>query len=227
MANAKPRTGGADSQPETSAPPPMSARSRRILAIVIAVLVAVGLGVAAFALWGTTSGMVASPTDSPGATPQGTQSPPATSPVPTPTDSPAVPDVTPINIENPGTITPGLTAKMTSVEAVDGIARGPGEVAGPSLRITVTITNATSKEASLRTAVISCYFGANRTPAQELREPGGSPLPASVAAGNAATGVYIFTVPPAERKNVTIMVDYSVDVSPLVFQGDVATIMNH
>ncbi len=72
---------------------------------------------------------------------------------------------------------------------------------------------------------MSAYYGADRTPAPELREPGGSPLPAAVGAGKTVTGVYIFTVPEDQRNNVTLMVDYSVDVAPLVFQGDVATLM--
>jgi len=136
-----------------------------------------------------------------------------------------VPDVTPIDITEPGAIAADLTAQISRVEEVEGTARGPGEVAGPALRVTVTITNSTSGEASLRTAVVSCYFGADRTPAPELREPGGRPLSAIVDAGTAVDGVYIFAVPEDQRDNVTIMVDYSVEVVPLLFQGDVSVLM--
>ena len=143
-----------------------------------------------------------------------------------PTESPAVPEEKPPTaIDQPAPITPGLTAEISRVEAVDGTARGPGEVAGPSLRVTVTIENSTTADAPLNATVVSAYYGADRTPAPELREPGGSPLPASVGAGKTVTGAYIFTVPEDQRNNVTLMVDYSVDVTPLVFQGDVTTLM--
>ena len=137
-----------------------------------------------------------------------------------------MPDLPALDLDELGTIATGLTAEISRVEAVDGTARGPGEVGGPALRITVTITNTTADETSLRTAVVSCYFGAERTPAPELREPDGRPLAASVQAETAVDGVYIFTVPEDQRGNVTIMVDYSVNVAPLVFQGDVAILVS-
>ena len=199
----------------------LSTRPRRILAAAIVVAIVASLGVVLFIQFAPNSILGASPTAP--ISPGGTASPSSTSPVPT--DGPVVPDVTPIDIDQPGAITAGLTAQISKVEAVDGTARGPGEVAGPSLRVTVTIANSSSDAATLRTAVVSCYFGTDRTPAQELREPGGVPLPASVAAKTAIDGVYIFTVPPDERGNVTILVDYSVDVLPLVFQGDVSELI--
>jgi len=148
-----------------------------------------------------------------------------TPPIPAPTDGPAVPDVTPLEITEPGAIDADLTAHISRVEEVEGTARGPGEVAGSALRVTVTVTNNSPEEVSLRTAVVSGYFGADRTPAPELREPGGRPLSATVGANTAVDGVYVFVVPEGQRNNVTIMVDYSVDVVPLVFQGDVAVLI--
>ncbi|MBH0116823.1 hypothetical protein I6E52_08170 [Salinibacterium sp. NG253] len=220
---------GTELEPEAVAATPswLGTRPRRMIAggIVIALLVV--LGVVLF-------GQLA-PTSTPGAAPAATPSAGASTELPAatgtatetaaPVDGPAVPDVTPVPLEEPADVTPGLVAKVTKVEEVDGTARGPGEVAGPSLRVTVTMTNSTSSVVSLRTTVISCYFGADRTPAPELREPGGSPLPASLAANSVIDGVYIFTVPADQRGNVTLLVDYSVDVQPVVFQGDIADLL--
>jgi hypothetical protein len=203
----------------------LSPRWRRILAIGVPLLLALGIAVAVFAALGPTPGLSA-PGASPTASRSPSPSPSSTAPVATPTESPAVPEEKPPTaIDRPAPITPGLTAEISRVEAVDGTARGPGEVAGPSLRVTVTIENSTAADASLNATVVSAYYGADRTPAPELREPGGSPLPAVVGAGKTVTGVYIFTVPEDQRNNVTLMVDYSVDVAPLVFQGDVTTLM--
>ncbi|CAO1654268.1 DUF4352 domain-containing protein [Salinibacterium sp. NYA9b] len=218
---------GTELEPEAVAATPswLGTRPRRMIAGGIVVALLVVLGVVLFGQFAPT----ANPGVSPGATPSSgaaTESPAAPAPATAaPVDGPAVPDVTPVPIEEPADVTPGLVAKVTKVEEVDGTARGPGEVAGPSLRVTVTMTNSTSSVVSLRTTVISCYFGADRTPAPELREPGGSPLPASLAANSAIDGVYIFTVPADQRGNVTLLVDYSVDVQPVVFQGDIADLL--
>ena len=211
----------------TSATPSwLRTRSGRILAVAGVVAIVVALAAVLFIQFAPTGNTGAAP----GVTPdpragESSESPVETSATPGPSDGPAVPDVEPIPLDEPADVAPGLVATITKVEAVEGTARGPGEVAGPSLRVTVTMTNSTSAVVSLRTTVISCYFGADRTPAPELREPGGSPLPASLAADSAVDGVYIFTVPADQRGNVTLLVDYSVDVDPVIFQGDIADLM--
>jgi hypothetical protein len=153
---------------------------------------------------------------------QPTSSAPTNSANPTssPPVDPAVP-AKPVPIEQAAAIKPGLTAEITKFEAVQGIAKTPGEVSRPSVRITVTITNGTSAEASLLTTVITAYYGADQTPANELSSPGGSPLPTKVAAGQSVTGVYLFSIPEDQRNFATIEVDYSVKVQPLIFQGPI------
>lgn len=231
MADAKPRAddAGADDEHGGNATLPDGASSttsigtpwRRILIIAVPVVVALAIATVVFALWGPTPVSISVPSGSPSAS-----SRPTPDPSTPPAEQPAVPDDEPVTIDEPATITPGLTAEITTVEAVEGVARGPGEVAGPSLRLTITIANTTAADAPLDTTVVSAYYGADRTPAPELRQPGGSPLPSSIAAGASATGIYIFSVPEEERGNTTIMVDYSVDVDPLVFQGDIRTLIN-
>lgn len=203
----------------------LSTRSRRILAVAIVVAIVATLGVVLFSQFAPDSTVGASPTV-PSAPGNATQSPSGTATSQAPNDSQVVPDVTPIDIEDPGAIKEGLTVQVTAVEAVDGTARGPGEVAGASVRITVTVINTSSAELTLRTAVVSCYFGPDRTPAQELREPGGRPLPELITANSAVDGVYIFTVPPDQRSDVTLLVDYSVDVVPVLFHGDLSELIS-
>lgn len=125
----------------------------------------------------------------------------------------------PVEIDEEAEITPGLSAEITAIEAVEGEARRPGEVGGPAIRVTVQISNSTDAAASLATTVVTAYYGADRIPALELGAPGAVAIPSEVAAGGSATGVYVFTVPPEERDRVQVMVDYSVDVQPLVFEG--------
>jgi hypothetical protein len=160
-----------------------------------------------------------SPVGSPG--PTGTPSPrdtaePSGDPTPVPQAT-----ANPIPIDEPGTIEPGVTASIDTIEAVQGEAKGPGEVAGPAIRFRVSISNTTSAAIDLGATVVTVDYGTDRTPALELFEPGASPLPSSVDPGATATAVYIFTVPVDQRGLVHITVDYTVGVAPLEFTGPV------
>jgi hypothetical protein len=162
-----------------------------------------------------------------GGTPVGAPGPshsPSPGSTPTPTGDPTpVPQATPspVPIDEPGTIQPGVTASIDTIEAVQGQAKGPGEVAGPAIRFRVSISNATKAAIDLGATVVTVDYGADRIPALELFEPGASPLPASVEPGATATAVYIFTVPIDQRGLVHITVDYTVGVPPLEFTGPV------
>ncbi|MCU1558708.1 MAG: hypothetical protein JWN09_2703 [Microbacteriaceae bacterium] len=196
-----------------------SARRKAIVAGAVAVAIVAGIIVAvAIANSNSMNAGGTSQGTNPGSSPTPTEASANPTPSASPSIDPAVPRV-PVPIDKPAPISPGLTAAITKFEAVQGEAKTPGEVSGPSVRITVTITNSTSAKASLATAVITAYYGDAETPALELSAPGGSPLPAEIAAGQSATGVYIFTIPVDQRGKVRIMVDYSVDVQPLVFAG--------
>lgn len=207
---------------DTANPASDPARTRRLIAIAIAAVAAIAVVVVVIVLVLQPGGTGApdagsSPTDAPGSSsPAPTDSPDT----PEPSES-ASPEPVPVPIESPGTITPGLTAQILGIEAVDGVAQGPGEVSGPSIRFTVTVTNTTDAAVDLTATVVTVDYGADRTPAGQLYEPGASPMPTTVAAGAAASGVYVFSIPTDQRGLVNITVDYSVGVPPLIFSGRV------
>lgn len=126
---------------------------------------------------------------------------------------------TPVPIEKDSEVKPGLTARVDKLAAVDGKAEGPGEVSGPALRFQVVVDNSTDRRADLSTTVVNLYYGDDKTPGSPIGKPGGSPLPASVAAGAKADGTYLFVVPEDERDTILITVDYSVDTSVVAFSG--------
>lgn len=146
--------------------------------------------------------------------------PGASSPIPAPT-SPSASRGAPAPITASADIVANLTASITHIESVTGIASTPGEVAGPSIRFSVAIRNGTNAPADLSKTIVTVYYGSEKTPAIQLEKPGGVALPASVAAGSTAQGTFVFTVPTNERSDVRIEVDYEVGVTPLVFEGPV------
>jgi hypothetical protein len=114
---------------------------------------------------------------------------------------------------------PGVVFSIGTLEAISGVARGPGEVGGPALRFTVTVRNDTQDAVSLTSTVVNLFYGAEQSPATELTGSGGAAFGASVAPGSVQQGTFVFTVPSDERDQVRIAVDYSVGVPIVLFEG--------
>lgn len=134
-----------------------------------------------------------------------------------PTPPTARPTVTSTAPASPATLTRGVTAEVVRVEPVSGVASQPGEIAGPAVRLTVRIRNATSSALPLHGAVVNAYSGPQRQPADLLSGPGVRAFPASVAAGDAVDGVFVVGVPPARRASLVVEVDLSAYGHPVLF----------
>ena len=184
------------------------------VAAIIVIVVAVSLGNpgAPGPAGATSSPTPAATTPEPEAVPTGPATPGAAVPAPT---APAIP------IDDTATPAPGVTVAVGAIESVAGEAERPGDVSGPAVRFTVTVTNSTAKAVSLASALVNLYYGADSVPASELAKPGGVPLPTSVAAGASVAGTFIFTVPENERDDVLITLDYQVGSPVIAFEGSV------
>ena len=216
--------------------PPRSAwsRPRVLLAAAVAVLVVAGTTLA-LVLTGSGDGPGAgAQAATPSATPSGVVVPTAPSvpdgtvvPAP-PTPQPAGPtsnaDALPpslpaVPLDQPAAVGNGVTAVVSSLEAIEGTGQGPGNVAGPALRATVRITNGTAEPVSLDAVVVDLASGAARTPASPLDDPSALPFRGTVAPGGTAEGAYVFTVPVEDRAVVTLSVGYQAGAPFLVFTG--------
>ena len=133
------------------------------------------------------------------------------------------PRPTPPPVSLTATATPigGVVTSLTRIEKIQGVSNLPGEIAGPSLRVTVRITNNTASPVDLSGTVVNLYTGKELTPALPLSQPGAKPFPSSVAAGSSADGVFVFNVPASQRSAVRIEVDLSSQGNVLLFQGKV------
>lgn len=125
----------------------------------------------------------------------------------------------PVDLEAEATPATGLTARVASIESVTGEANLPGEVGGPSLRVTVEVANDTAEAFDLSGTVVTLYMGADRAPAIELTKPGASPMPSSVPPGASVTGVYVFNVPEDRRDPITVEVDLAAQLPVVLFEG--------
>ncbi len=122
-------------------------------------------------------------------------------------------------IDEPGKLGNGVTVKVSGIESVKGVAHGPGEIAGPALRVSITVNNDTAKPVSMGLALANLYYGREKSPARELSGPGAKALTASIRAGDSATGAYVFSVPTSERKHIAVEFSYTTRAPVIVFSG--------
>ncbi|MGY1783771.1 hypothetical protein [Geodermatophilus sp. SYSU D00698] len=168
----------------------------------------------------TTAAPAAPTTTAPGET----VAPPPATPTPTgptedvdepPPSSPEVP------LDAPAAVGNGIVATIGAIEAIDGTAVGPGNIAGPALRVTVRIENGTAEAVSLDGVAVNLSYGPERTPASPLDDPSQVPFVGSVEPGSTGEGVYVFSVPADVRDSVTVEVGYQAGAPLLLFTGAV------
>ena len=129
----------------------------------------------------------------------------------------------PVAIDEVADAGTGITFRLELLEAVDGEANGPGEIAGPAVRVTVVATNDSPSPVLLEGVVVDLTYGSQNTSAAPLSGPGAVRFTGEVAPGASATGVYVFDVPVDQRGAVSVLVSYAASVSPVVFQGEAPT----
>jgi hypothetical protein len=196
-------------------------------ALAAVIVVAIGWAVVASgALNGSTTGgesVSPSPTTS---GPPPTPVPTPSLPSPTATGSPTVvptrePTAVRTGLKESAPAGVGVSASVERIEAVDGEARGPGEIAGPALRVTIRLRNDSDRELRTELGLINLYYGADRTPASTLSGPGAAAFPATIAAGGTGEGTSVFTVPTEARDRIEVEFSYSTDVPVVIFSGSV------
>ncbi|CAB4543988.1 MAG: hypothetical protein F2534_02560 [Actinobacteria bacterium] len=124
-----------------------------------------------------------------------------------------------VSIDDIAETSTGMSFRIESLEPVDGEANGPGEIAAPSVRVTIVATNGGTAPVLLETVVVDLRSGTDQVPAPPLSGPGGVRFSGSLAPGASATGVYVFDVPVDRRDLVSILVSYVAAVPPVVFEG--------
>ena len=141
--------------------------------------------------------------------------PPSTDP-----EAPFVPGTEPaVPLTSTAEFGTGMSARVAGLESVAGEAQGPGEVSGPSVRVSIVLTNGTGAAASLDSTVVNLYAGAQLTPGEPLSGPGVSVFSGTLAPGAEATGVYVFRVPADLRDRLQITVSYDPTSTTVLFEG--------
>lgn len=122
-------------------------------------------------------------------------------------------------INKPGNLGNGVVVEVVGVQSVKGTARGPGQIAGPALRVTISVKNSTGKPISMDSTVLNLYYGTAKTPASPLSGPGVKELTGSIRTGSTAAGKYVFGVPKNQRAHIQVEFSYTTDAPTVIFSG--------
>ncbi len=209
---------------------------RRLRWVWIAVVV---LAVIGLVVWGTSwakrNGESSSPevpiasqapqpdaTVEPAAEPQGKDSgTPAASATPEQVSAEVMPELSPVDLHDEAIRPDNVSIRLVKIESVQGVAKIPGEVSGPALRLTIQIRNNGEKDLRLGPVVVNGYRGEERIPLEMIMSPGGAPFDDSLLkSGDESRGVYLFSVGDSARSDVTFTVDANVGEPAAVFRGD-------
>jgi hypothetical protein len=222
-----------DSGAPTAAPRSGRGNRRRLL-LVVAALVVAALAVLGVVLGGwdgdpADTDAAGSTSSSPSASATPTDSSAAPSPSPSPTPQPTQPAADPA--EFPPALPAAdlddevpveeVTVSIARIEEIEGEATGPGDVAGPALRVTLRIVNETGADVPLDGVAVNGYYGADRTPAPPLNDSSSVPFAGVLPSGETSEGVYVLRVPPAQRDQVLLEVGYRPGAPLVLFTGAV------
>lgn len=127
----------------------------------------------------------------------------------------------PVPLASPAAFDSGLTLRITGAEPVQGVAHGPGELAGPAVRLELELENRTGKEISLETVVVALTYGDAQTPAVTLSGPGAEPFAGTLGSGDTARARYVYAVPEEERARVRVVASHAGSVPAVALTGSV------
>lgn len=130
------------------------------------------------------------------------------------------PSLSPVGLDDPAGAD-GVTVELVAVEAIDGTGRGPGNVAGPAVRVTVRLDNGSAVPLDLFGVAVDLTHGEDRQPGPTLDDPSAAPFSGALAPGDSAEGVYVFRVPKDARNGVTVSVGPQPGAPYVVFTGAV------
>ncbi|MEQ6896513.1 DUF4352 domain-containing protein [Microbacterium sp. KR10-403] len=101
----------------------------------------------------------------------------------------------------------GVAVAVAKVRDLTVKATTPGEIAGPAVAITLRVTNGGAKGINLSAAMIS-VTGSHGAYGQPTTSDPYDPFSGSLAAGDSATGTYVFRLPAEQRKSLSVTVEY-------------------
>jgi cytoskeletal protein RodZ len=125
-----------------------------------------------------------------------------------------------VSLDEPATAADDIVVEVTSVEAVTAGRDVPGEQSGPAIAVSVRITNDGEQPVDTSGSNVNLEYGGDaRIPAVALTGGDGTVWPASIAPGDSATAVFLFSKPAVPSGDIRVIVDLLATEPVVVFVG--------
>ncbi len=105
------------------------------------------------------------------------------------------PTLSAVGLTDQAAVGDGVTGRLVSIEAVQGDGEGVGNIDGPSILVTVELTNGTDGPVSFDAVAAEAYTGEDLAPATLLDDPQGNPLRGRSSPATRSRGVTSSTSP--------------------------------
>lgn len=108
----------------------------------------------------------------------------------------------------PATIGAGIVATLTKSERVDAVGQGPGDLSGPAVAVTFTVTNDSTAPIALTLVQVTAQ-DSQGTPASPVSGSPADPLQGQLKPHDHAVGTYVFSLPKGAKSPLTVSISYS------------------
>lgn len=130
----------------------------------------------------------------------------------------ATPEAIETDLQAPATPAEGLTVRLAKIEAIEAKAQGPGEVSGPAVAITIELDNGGSE--GFDTSLLSVNLEDSKgLPGAGMIASPAAWINGTVEPGGKVQGVYVFSVPKANRDPLKVSVSVNPGLPTVLFTG--------
>lgn len=113
----------------------------------------------------------------------------------------------------------GVAVSLTSIDQITAEAQLPGEITGPGLKITISVTNSSAAPIDLSNVVVDVQDSAG-TPTLPMTGEPAAPFTGSLAPGATASGVYVVALNTGYQDPASVSFSFSADAPVLLFVGN-------
>jgi len=151
------------------------------------------------------------------------------SPQPTEFSTPAPGDTAPLTkppttaevpLDEPATVAGAVVVEVTSLDERTAGRDVPGEASGPAVAVTVRISNNGADAVDTSGSSVNLTYGGDQQiPAVALTAEEGTVWPESIAPGDSASAVFLFSKPQVPSGDIRVIVDLLATEPDVVFTG--------
>lgn len=122
------------------------------------------------------------------------------------------------SLEESAEVGASVTAHLDEIEALDVVAKTPGEVDGSAVAVTIIIANGSADLIDVSAAMVG-LTGRDEVLGMPTTSDPYAPFTGVIRPGDTGTGTYVFLLPEDARDVLTVSVQYMAGMTIALFSG--------